>query len=61
MTSLQRAKSQVGNGANMKLVVNMVMGTMMASFAEGLALAKKAGLSADDFIEVQLIATHDLL
>ena len=38
----------------MKLVVNMVMGTMMASFAEGLALADKAGLSQDDFIEVRL-------
>jgi hypothetical protein len=25
----------VGAGANMKLVVNMVMGTMLASYAEG--------------------------
>lgn len=48
---------QVGNGANMKLVVNMVMGTMMASFAEGLALADKAGLSPEDFIEVCLYLT----
>ena len=38
----------------MKLVVNMVMGTMMASFAEGLALTDKAGLSQDDFIEVRI-------
>ncbi len=38
----------------MKLVVNMVMGTLMASFAEGLALAEKAGLSQEDFIEVAL-------
>lgn len=44
---------QVGNGANMKLVINMVMGTMMASFAEGLLLAKKAGLRQEDFIEVR--------
>jgi glyoxylate/succinic semialdehyde reductase len=28
-----------GKGANMKLVVNAVMGAMMASFAEGLSLA----------------------
>lgn len=43
---------EVGKGASMKLCVNMVMGTMMASFAEGLALADKAGLSQSDFIEV---------
>jgi len=43
---------EVGNGANMKLVVNMVMGTMMASFAEGLTFAEKAGLSKEDFIKV---------
>lgn len=36
----------------MKLVVNMVMGTMMASFAEGITLASKAGLNPEDFIEV---------
>jgi hypothetical protein len=36
----------------MKLVVNMVMGTMMASFAEGLTFAEKAGLSKEDFIKV---------
>jgi glyoxylate/succinic semialdehyde reductase len=28
-----------GKGANMKLVVNAVMGAMMASFAEGMSLA----------------------
>jgi 3-hydroxyisobutyrate dehydrogenase-like beta-hydroxyacid dehydrogenase len=27
------------------------MGTMMASFAEGLALAKQAGLSQEDLLE----------
>lgn len=36
----------------MKLVVNMVMGSMMASFAEGLVLTERAGLSQEDFIEV---------
>jgi 3-hydroxyisobutyrate dehydrogenase-like beta-hydroxyacid dehydrogenase len=28
-----------------------IMGTMMASFAEGLALAKQAGLSQEDLLE----------
>jgi glyoxylate/succinic semialdehyde reductase len=41
-----------GNGANMKLVVNMIMGCMMASFAEGLALAEKSGLKKEDLLEV---------
>ena len=41
----------------MKLVVNMVMGSMMASFAEGLVLADKAGLSQKDFIEVRCLAS----
>lgn len=42
----------VGAGANMKLVVNMVMGTMMASLAEGLALAEESGLESEDLLEV---------
>lgn len=42
----------VGNGTNMKLVVNMVMGGMMAIFCEGLALGKKAGLANADILEV---------
>ena len=50
---MQLPSLQVGNGANMKLVVNMVMGTLMASFAEGLAFTEKAGLSQQDFIEVR--------
>ncbi|PWA49692.1 TatD family [Artemisia annua] len=32
---------EVGNGAAMKLVVNMIMGSMMTSFAEGLLLSEK--------------------
>jgi len=32
-----------GKGANMKLVVNAVMGAMMASFAEGMSLADQVG------------------
>jgi hypothetical protein len=30
-----------GQGANMKLVVNAIMGAMMASFAEGMSLANE--------------------
>ena len=43
---------QVGNGANMKIAVNMLMGSMLASYAEALALAEAAGLDAEDFVEV---------
>ena len=43
---------EVGNGARMKLVVNMVMGGMMTVFCEGLALGAKAGLAQTDILEV---------
>lgn len=43
---------EVGHGANMKLVVNMVMGGMMAIFCEGLALGEQAGLAAADILDV---------
>jgi glyoxylate/succinic semialdehyde reductase len=43
---------ETGNGATMKLVVNMVMGGMMAAFCEGLALGGKAGLAQADILEV---------
>lgn len=42
----------VGSGARMKLVVNGVMGSMMAAFAEGMALADTAGLKQEDLLEV---------
>jgi 3-hydroxyisobutyrate dehydrogenase-like beta-hydroxyacid dehydrogenase len=42
----------VGNGAMMKLVVNMIMGGMMAIFSEGLSLGRKAGLATADILEV---------
>jgi glyoxylate/succinic semialdehyde reductase len=42
----------VGSGANMKLVVNGVMGTMMAALAEGMALADGAGLDQKQLVEV---------
>ncbi len=43
---------EVGNGARMKLTVNMIMGGMMAVFCEGLALGTKAGLDASDILDV---------
>lgn len=42
----------VGNGAAMKLVVNMIMGSMMASFSEGLLLSEKVGLNPSVLVEV---------
>ena len=46
------AAVQVGNGANMKLVVNMMMGTMMTTLAEGLTLTQRAGLEQKQLLEV---------
>jgi len=43
---------EVGQGAKMKLVVNMVMGSMMAAFAEGLSLGDAAGLDAKAILDV---------
>lgn len=42
----------VGNGAAMKLVVNMIMGSMMAAFSEGLLLSEKVGLDPNEVVEV---------
>eukprot|EP00891_Asterochloris_glomerata_P009194 jgi/Astpho2/9194/Aster-07153 len=39
---------KVGNGANMKLVVNKLMGSMMVAFSEALALAEVSGLQQKD-------------
>ncbi|CAL5196003.1 unnamed protein product [Lathyrus oleraceus] len=43
---------EVGDGAKMKLVVNMVMGSMMNAFSEGLTLAEKSGLSPGTLLDV---------
>ena len=42
----------VGQGARMKLVVNMIMGGMMAAFCEGMALGQKGGLDGSQILEV---------
>jgi 3-hydroxyisobutyrate dehydrogenase-like beta-hydroxyacid dehydrogenase len=41
----------VGQGARMKLVVNMIMGGMMAAFCEGMALGQKGGLDGEQILE----------
>lgn len=42
----------VGQGAAMKLVVNMVMGEMVVALSEGLALGLKTGLKGEDILTV---------
>ncbi|KAG0499859.1 hypothetical protein HPP92_004550 [Vanilla planifolia] len=42
----------VGSGAKMKLVVNMVMGSMMNALSEGLSLAVSSGLNQETLLEV---------
>jgi len=43
---------EVGYGTRAKLVVNSLMGTMVAAFGEGLALAENVGLDPSKMIEV---------
>lgn len=43
---------EVGSGTRMKLVVNMVMGTMMCAFSEGLHLCGSSGLDPAQLLEV---------
>lgn len=42
----------VGQGARMKLVVNMIMGTMITALGEGIALASKSGLEGAALLDV---------
>lgn len=41
-----------GAAARMKLVVNMIMGSMMGAFCEGMALADKGGLEQGALLEI---------
>ena len=41
-----------GQGAKVKLLVNMLMGANMTAFAESLALCEAAGLSVRDLLQV---------
>lgn len=45
-------QTQVGYGTRAKLVVNSLMGTMLAAFGEGLALSETVGLDPSKMIEV---------
>merc|ERR1712129_237373 len=42
----------VGGGARMKIVINMMMGINMVALCEGLAVGTKAGLKGSDIIDV---------
>lgn len=44
--------TNVGAGTRAKLVVNSLMGTMLAAFSEGLALSESVGLDPNTMIEV---------
>ena len=44
--------TEVGTGTRAKLVVNSLMGTMLAAFGEGLALSESVGLDPQKMIEV---------
>ena len=43
---------EVGQGAKMKLVVNLIMGSMMGALAEGIALAPECGLDPKTLVDV---------
>ena len=45
---------RVGNASKMKLVVNMMMGSMITSLCEGMALAKEAGLAQKMLYDILL-------
>ena len=44
--------SDPGAATRMKLIINMVMGTVVASLSEGMAMAEKVGLDLEDVAEV---------
>ena len=43
---------EVGQGANMKLVVNMMMGGMLSIFSEGMSLGQKSGLDGQQILDI---------
>jgi 3-hydroxyisobutyrate dehydrogenase/2-hydroxy-3-oxopropionate reductase len=43
---------EVGQGAKMKLVVNMMMGGMLSIFSEGMSLGLKAGLDGQQLLDI---------
>ena len=47
-----QCQMQVGKGSQLKLVINMMMGAIMAANAEGIELAQGLGLPVESLIEV---------
>ncbi len=43
---------EVGQGARLKLVVNMIMGGMMSAFCEGLTLARESQLDTTELLDI---------
>ena len=43
---------EVGQGARLKLVVNMIMGGMMSAFCEGLTLARESRLDTTELLDI---------
>jgi 3-hydroxyisobutyrate dehydrogenase-like beta-hydroxyacid dehydrogenase len=43
---------EAGQGARMKVIVNMIMGSMMTALCEGLALAEKGGIDGGELLQV---------
>lgn len=43
---------EVGSATSMKLVINMLFGTMLAGLAETLALGEKVGLQQEQILEI---------
>ena len=52
MGKLSLFLGEVGQGAKMKLVVNMIMGGMLTIFSEGMALGEKSGLDGETILQV---------
>ncbi|XP_076446402.1 uncharacterized protein LOC143283895 [Babylonia areolata] len=49
--------NEVGTAIRMKLIYNMLLGSVTASLAEGMALAQKVGLDQEDLYEVLNLGT----
>ena len=49
--------SDPGAATRMKLIINMVMGSVVASLAEAMAMAEKVGLDLEDVAEVLSIGS----
>lgn len=43
---------KTGQGTNMKLVINMIMGGMISIFSEGLSLAQKSSIDSQKMLEI---------